>query len=129
MLSRIVVLLIAAVLLACSGPAGSVGRQAASTGSAGDGASARAMNIVIRGEPQDLTDSASAMNSISLALFGANLVDIDRADAPYPVLATATPELDTDSWRLLPDGRMETTYALRPGLTWHDGTPLTADDF
>jgi peptide/nickel transport system substrate-binding protein len=24
---------------------------------------------------------------------------------------------------------METTYTLRPGLTWHDGQPLTADDF
>src|SRR5947207_62730 len=27
------------------------------------------------------------------------------------------------------DGRMETTYRLRPNLTWHDGTPLTAEDF
>jgi peptide/nickel transport system substrate-binding protein len=24
---------------------------------------------------------------------------------------------------------MQTTYRLRPGLTWHDGRPLTADDF
>lgn len=27
------------------------------------------------------------------------------------------------------DGRMETTYLLRPNLTWHDGTPLVAEDF
>ena len=46
-----------------------------------------------------------------------------------PYLAEAMPELDTDSWRVSPDGRMETTYRLRPGLTWHDGTPLTAEDF
>ena len=24
---------------------------------------------------------------------------------------------------------METTYRLRPNLTWHDGAPLTAEDF
>ena len=24
---------------------------------------------------------------------------------------------------------MQTTYTLRPGITWHDGTPLTARDF
>src|SRR5439155_17572422 len=34
-----------------------------------------------------------------------------------------------ESWQVFPDGRMETTYKLRPNLTWHDGTPLTAADF
>src|SRR5262249_35688308 len=45
-----------------------------------------------------------------------------------PILAEAIPTLDSDAWRLLPDGRMETTYRLRAGLTWHDGVPLTAED-
>ena len=39
------------------------------------------------------------------------------------------PQLNTDSWRVLPDGGMETTYRLRPDLTWHDGTALTAEDW
>ena len=39
------------------------------------------------------------------------------------------PQLNTESWRVFPDGRMETTYALKPNLAWHDGAPLTADDF
>ena len=30
---------------------------------------------------------------------------------------------------MFPDGRMETVYRLKPGLTWHDGTELSADDF
>ena len=47
---------------------------------------------------------------------------------PVPYLATALPQLETDTWRVLPDGRMETTFVLRPGLTWHDGEPLTAED-
>jgi peptide/nickel transport system substrate-binding protein len=37
--------------------------------------------------------------------------------------------LGTDSWRVFPDGQMETTYRLKPNLTWHDGTPLSAEDF
>ena len=52
----------------------------------------------------------------------------DRFDEPYPVLAQAVPQLNTETWRVFPDSRMETTYKLRPGLTWHDGHPLTADD-
>src|SRR5205823_288854 len=39
------------------------------------------------------------------------------------------PQLNTDTWRVFPDGRMETTYRLKPGLSWHDGAPLTAEDF
>ena len=30
---------------------------------------------------------------------------------------------------MLPDGRMETGYRLKPNLKWQDGAPLTADDF
>src|SRR5205085_2800972 len=39
------------------------------------------------------------------------------------------PQLNTDSWKVFPDGTMETTYRLRPNLVWHDGAPLTADDW
>ena len=53
----------------------------------------------------------------------------DEREIPRPYLAEALPEANTDAWRLLPDGRMETTYRLRPNLTWHDGAPLTAEDF
>ncbi|MEA2641605.1 MAG: peptide/nickel transport system substrate-binding protein, partial [Chloroflexota bacterium] len=28
-----------------------------------------------------------------------------------------------------PDGTMDVTWSLRPDVRWHDGTPLTADDF
>src|SRR5206468_2197501 len=39
------------------------------------------------------------------------------------------PRLNTDSWRMEPGGGMETTYRLKPNVTWHDGLPLDADDF
>src|SRR5439155_24301384 len=45
-----------------------------------------------------------------------------------PMLAEAAPTLENGLWKLLPDGRMETTLTVRPNATWHDGTPVTADD-
>ncbi len=60
-------------------------------------------------------------------MFGAPLVGIDHG-APFSVLASV-PELNSDTSRVFPDGRMETTYRLKPGLAWHDGTPLSAEDF
>src|SRR5262249_18050264 len=43
-------------------------------------------------------------------------------------LAIALPSLDDGSWKVRSDGTMTTAYRLRPGVTWHDGAPLTADD-
>ena len=62
-------------------------------------------------------------------LFNAALAIVDSSGSPRPYLAETLPQLNTDSWRVLPDGRMETTYRLRPNLTWHDGRPLVAEDF
>jgi ABC-type transport system substrate-binding protein len=66
-------------------------------------------------------------------LFSASLNRSDQerdntAKTVWPELSEQVPRLDTDTWRVFPDGRMETTWILRPGLTWHDGSPLTADD-
>jgi len=62
-------------------------------------------------------------------IFNADLIVTDAAGNVHPYLAESLPQLDTDSWQVQPDGRMQTTWKLRPGLTWQDGSPLTADDF
>jgi ABC-type transport system substrate-binding protein len=43
-------------------------------------------------------------------------------------LAEAVPSAENGLWRVTPDGRMETTWKIRPGARWHDGTPFTSDD-
>ncbi|HEY3011128.1 MAG TPA: ABC transporter substrate-binding protein [Gemmatimonadales bacterium] len=45
-----------------------------------------------------------------------------------PWLATAVPSIDNGLWQLSPDGTMQTTWRLKPGVAWQDGTPLTSDD-
>jgi peptide/nickel transport system substrate-binding protein len=62
-------------------------------------------------------------------VFNAGLDFVDERAVTRPYLVEALPELNTDSWRVFADGRMETTYRLRPNLTWHDRTPLSAEDF
>jgi peptide/nickel transport system substrate-binding protein len=62
-------------------------------------------------------------------IFNAGLALKDGEGNFHPYLAESLPKLDTDSWKVFPDGRMETIYRLRPNLVWHDGTPLTASDF
>jgi peptide/nickel transport system substrate-binding protein len=65
----------------------------------------------------------------TLRLWNAGLALNDNRKVPAPYLAETLPQLNSDSWRVFPDGRMETTYRLKPNLVWHDGTPLTAEDF
>jgi peptide/nickel transport system substrate-binding protein len=62
-------------------------------------------------------------------LFNAGLTIVDAETQVRPYLAEVVPQLNSESWRVSPDGRMETVWRLRPGLTWHDGSPLTAEDF
>lgn len=52
----------------------------------------------------------------------------DAIGARHPQLAEALPSTDAGTWRLYPDGRMETTWRLREGVRWHDGRPITSDD-
>jgi len=89
--------------------------------------------IAQRGEPPTLAARPLVTQGSGLLIpdrfFNATLDVFDMNQVPHPQLAEALPELNTDTWKVSPDGRMETRYTLRPNLTWHDGAPLTSDDF
>ncbi|MPZ15030.1 MAG: hypothetical protein GEU73_11505 [Chloroflexi bacterium] len=94
---------------------------------------AETLVTAVRYEPVSLASkplraTGSSVN-YTIRLFNAELVLRDARDAPQPYLAESLPQLNTDTWRVFPDGKMETTYRLKPNLTWHDRTPLTAEDF
>lgn len=126
--------LLAAAMAACA-PAAPEGRSAGPMGStdraAQQGEQSATLIMIIRDEPGALTPKLRVGITLADAkrLFNAGLTISDERQQPHPDLAEALPRLNTDSWRVFPDGRMETTYVLRPNLTWHDGTPLSADDF
>jgi peptide/nickel transport system substrate-binding protein len=89
--------------------------------------------MMTRSEPDSLGGTSLTPGATSTGnrrrLFNAGLTLLDGDLRPLPYLAEALPQLNTPTWQVFPDGRMETTYRLRPDLVWHDGAPLTADDF
>ncbi len=93
----------------------------------------RTMVMALRVEPATMAarglGSAAVATKASGRLFNAALDLIDDRNLPRPYLAEALPQLNTENWLVFPDGRMETTYHLKPNLTWHDGTPFSAEDF
>ena len=95
--------------------------------------SQRTLTIALRGEPPSLAAKplVAYTNALRppLNLFNAELDFTDEREVPFAYLAQAIPQVNTDTWRLLPDGRMETTYKLKPNLTWQDGAAVSAEDF
>jgi peptide/nickel transport system substrate-binding protein len=61
-------------------------------------------------------------------LVSSGLVVADDRRAIHPQLAEAVPSVENGLWTVFPDGRMETTWRIREGARWHDGTPLTSTD-
>ena len=117
---------LAIIAMSCASPQA---RPGASTPSSIEPATAaKTLTIVMRVEPASIMEGAVDRSAIHKPAFAATLGAWDLQENPYPVLVEAVPVLHSDSWRIHSDGRMETTYRLREGLTWHDGKPLTAED-
>jgi peptide/nickel transport system substrate-binding protein len=90
---------------------------------------------VIRGSPKVLSvaiDSAGAGQTKGLSeveqLVNVGLGVVDNTGDLHPRLAEAVPSIENGGWKVFPDGRMETTWSIKPNAAWHDGTPFTADD-
>ena len=95
-------------------------------------APSRQLVILTRGEPIALAVRAFRTvggGSYPHLVLNATFDEQDPQGNPFPVLPEALPQLNTDTWRVSPDGSMETTYRLKPGIVWHDRTPLDAADF
>jgi peptide/nickel transport system substrate-binding protein len=45
-----------------------------------------------------------------------------------PQLAVEQLSVEKGTWRLNPDGSMDTTWKIHPNVKWHDGTPFTSAD-
>jgi len=56
------------------------------------------------------------------------LVTNDEQLNIIPVLALDVPTIANGGVALRPDGGMDVTWKLRPGVTWHDGVPHTSAD-
>ena len=87
----------------------------------------------IRGDPHTVYQALNPSSNIPgidalQELTHAGLTVEDHDGQRRPQLAEAVPTLENGLWKLQPDGRMETTWRIREGVQWHDGTPFTSSD-
>src|SRR5437867_7026649 len=54
------------------------------------------------------------------------LVVFDNYGVLHPLFVEAVPSIENRLWKVLPDGRMETTWRLKPEARWQDGAPITS---
>src|SRR5687768_11659858 len=123
------VIVLTALLVGCApGAAPSAGPADSAAG--GRGTVSRPLQVLVGREPASLSlkalGTAGVTTATSRRIFNATLTLVDAVGNPVPYLAASLPQLNSDSWKVSPDGRMETTHPLKPGLVWHDGAPLTA---
>jgi peptide/nickel transport system substrate-binding protein len=132
---RIVAILLVSFmeLTACSGSGAqsSAGAEPSAASRPASGTPAQTVRVAVRYEIDNLATKVIGPNgpTITRRFFNASLSLNDDTGSPRAYLAEALPTLNTESWKVFPDGRMETTWRLRPNLTWQDGVPLTAADF
>lgn len=124
-------MLMALLMMACA-PAGAPAQPGAGAGP-GSAARQKILTIANFGEPPQLAAKSLVTQGgafgIPARFFNATFDVTDLHEMVHPHLVEALPQLNTDTWRIFPDGRMETRSTLKPSLTWHDGTPLHAEDF
>ncbi|MPZ13873.1 MAG: hypothetical protein GEU73_05530 [Chloroflexi bacterium] len=130
-------LLMGSLVLAACGRADAPGAGSAASGP-GSAAPQRSLVMVASQVPTDFAAKGLAggvgaatgvAENIPGVILNAALAIADERARVSPYLAESLPQLNSDSWQLFPDGTMETTYRLKPNLVWHDGQPLTAEDF
>src|SRR3954447_5869792 len=109
-------LLVSFSIVGCAAPTAQPSGQAAAP--AQSGAQARTLIMVVNTEVANLARKMIGPTNPerTTRVFNADLAIIDNRGEPRPYLAAELPRLNTDSWRVSPDGRMETTWKLRPGL-------------
>jgi peptide/nickel transport system substrate-binding protein len=120
-------LVIVTLGLGCA-PAGSGQSNGAGGSAAGNAAGALKRIALGTTREQGFRPTAAAQERAALPLVHSGLTVRGDQRIRHPSLAEAVPSLDNGLWKLLPDGRMETTWRIRDGARWHDGAPLTADD-
>ena len=138
MKSRLLVWTFVVALLAsgCGGSAPSPASRAAGQDqqSPSEGRRGGVLTVAISGNVPNMGQLGLASTStggwFSLAEVHSGALITSDAHSRKPVgrLVERVPSFDNGDIVLLPDGRMQVAYRLRPDVKWHDGEPFTARD-
>ena len=133
-MTRTIVLLLASILLGCTSPtAAPSGASESRSADTGRAAAPKKITVTVAGDPHTLYQKFNPSSTVrgveELELIvNAGLSVQDDKGIFRPQLAEQVPSLENGLWKLLPDGRMETTWQLRDGAVWHDGTAVSPQD-
>ncbi len=118
-------------LVACATPAGAPSNGAgAASQSSQPAATRKSIIMAISREPTSIEPSLQPQNREWSALASGFLAYFSpEIQGPVPYLAEELPSVEKGTWKVLADGRMETTYRLKANATWQDGQSITAHDF
>ncbi|MCU0635083.1 MAG: peptide ABC transporter substrate-binding protein [Gemmatimonadaceae bacterium] len=123
---RVAALLLLALLSGCGGGgADGAGTDAPRTGG---GPSNELLIVGYDREPDTMNRFATHILEDIQTCIVEGLVVTDERMRVVPLLAETVPTIENGLVRLRPDGGMDVTWKLRPGVRWHDGTPHTAYD-
>jgi peptide/nickel transport system substrate-binding protein len=89
------------------------------------------ITAAIRGDPPTLSKTLNTIipgTTVLEQLVSAGLAIANDQGVLIPQLATSVPTVENGQWKVLSDGRMETTWEINPKARWHDGAPFTVDD-
>lgn len=124
-----------AVVAACAGPGApsGAGSQPRADGAPVAERPPKRIVAAIQGDPPSLHPALNPAGAargaealIDLVNAGLSVTD-DRATL-RPQLAEAVPSIENGLWKVFPDGRMETTWKIKPNVRWHDGAPFSSED-
>jgi len=117
---------VALLLTACASPAANP-RQEAGSGSGTPGP--RTLQIAFREDPTAVHGGSSGTPEREVGeLLNAGLTSWAATGELVPKLATKVPSVADGDWNVAPDGSMEVTWKLRPGIKWQDGAAFTSED-
>ena len=125
-------LLLATLCAACSPSAAPTSPASTPAAQPGEPAAPKTISVIINEDPPNFWDVATQVGGAGgrqlLPMVHQFLVIIGADGTPHPRLLAEPPSVERGTWKVFPDGRMETTWSLRPNVVWHDGAPFSAED-
>lgn len=119
------------VLTACVGPSAAPGGEQGSQ----TAATRKRITAGLRGDPANFSEQLSRAGAGRIygsseveRLLNSGLQRRDDRQELRPILAEAVPSVENGLWQVFPDGRMATTWKIKPDAVWHDGAAFTSAD-
>jgi peptide/nickel transport system substrate-binding protein len=69
------------------------------------------------------------VSSVVRTMMFADVTGLNEKWESFPELAVKIPNVKDGDWKILPGNKMQVTWKIKKGYTWHDGKPVTAQDW